>query len=214
MKKFIMITPLQPVTAERDGLKCNRYEAIGNERLRFDKDTRFPLMAVINAYAERGEEIRVVTVTPDTDSAKIHEQQLRDELASLQEEKGFFCRGVEAIPITYAGDVDTQLELFRKLLPVFEEGDTLYACLTYGNKPMPIAELMAIEYAYRVVDDVAIGCLVYGELDHSAGEPAPMRIFDITSLIRLDEIVRLLAEHRVAEPMGLINHILAFGEGE
>lgn len=214
MKKFIMITPLQPVTAERDGLRCNRYEAVGNERLRFDKDTRFPLMAVINAYAEPNEEIRVITVTPDTDSARIHEQQLRDELASLQEEKEFVCRGVEAIPITYAGDVGIQLELFRKLLPVFEEGDTLYACLTYGNKPMPIAELMAIEYAYRVVDDVAIGCLVYGELDHSVGEPAPMRIFDITSLIRLDEIVRLLAEHRVAEPMSIINHILSFGEGE
>ena len=214
MKKFIMITPLQPVTPTRDFLQCSRYEAVGNERLRFDKSTRFPLMAVINAYAEPNEEIRVITVTPDTDSARIHEQQLRDELASLQEEKGFICRGVEAIPITYAGDVDTQLELFRKLLPYFEEGDTLYACLTYGTKPMPIAELMAIEYAYRVVEDVAIGCLVYGELDHSAGEPAPMRIFDITSLIRLDEIVRMLAEHRVSEPINIINRILTFGEGE
>ena len=214
MKKFIMITPLQPVTPTRDFLQCSRYEAVGNERLRFDKSTRFPLMAVINAYAEPNEEIRVLTVTPDTDSARIHEKQLRDELASLQEEKGFICRGVEAIPITYAGDVDTQLELFRKLLPYFEEGDTLYACLTYGTKPMPIAELMAIEYAYRVVEDVAIGCLVYGELDHSAGEPAPMRIFDITSLIRLDEIVRMLAEHRVSDPINIINRILDFGEGE
>lgn len=214
MKKFIMITPLQPVTPTRDFLQCSRYEAVGNKRLRFDKSTRFPLMAVINAYAEPNEEIRVLTVTPDTDSARIHEQQLRDELASLQEEKGFICRGVEAIPITYAGDVDTQLELFRKLLPYFEEGDTLYACLTYGTKPMPIAELMAIEYAYRVVEDVAIGCLVYGELDHSAGEPAPMRIFDITSLIRLDEIVRMLAEHRVSDPINIINRILDFGEGE
>ena len=214
MKKFIMITPLQPVTPTRDFLQCSRYEAVGNERLRFDGNTRFPLMAVINAYAEPNEEIRVLTVTPDTDSARIHEQQLRDELASLQEEKGFICRGVEAIPITYAGDVDTQLELFRKLLPYFEEGDTLYACLTYGTKPMPIAELMAIEYAYRVVEDVAIGCLVYGELDHSAGEPAPMRIFDITSLIRLDEIVRMLAEHRVSDPINIINRILDFGEGE
>ena len=214
MKKFIMITPLQPVTPTRDFLQCSRYEAVGNERLRFDKSTRFPLMAVINAYAEPNEEIRVLTVTPDTDSARIHEQQLRDELASLQEEKGFICRGVEAIPITYAGDVDTQLELFRKLLPYFEEGDTLYACLTYGTKPMPIAELMAIEYAYRVVEDVAIGCLVYGELDHSAGEPAPMRIFDITSLIRLDEIVRMLAEHRVSDPINISNRSLEFGEGE
>lgn len=207
MKKFIMITPTHPVTP-------TRYEAAGNERLKFDGNTRFPLIAVINGYAERGEEIRVFTITPDSDFARIHEQELRDELAALHAEKGFVCRGVEAIPITYAGDVDTQLELFRKLLPCFEKGDTLYGCLTYGTKPMPIAELMAIEYAYRVVDDVAIGSLVYGELDHSAGEPAPMRIFDITSLIRLDEIVRLLAENRVAEPMRFIDRILDLGKEE
>lgn len=203
MKKFIMITPHKE--------KCEQYEIAAGERLRLDRKTRFPLITVINAYAERGEEIRVIIVTSDTDSTRIHEQQFRDELASLQKEKGFVCHGVETIPITYAGDVDTQLELFRKMLPVFEEGDTLYACLTYGNKPMSIAEFMAIEYAYRVVEDVAIGCLIYGALDH-AFYPARMRVHDITSLIRLDEIVRLLAEHRVANPASIINHVLAFSE--
>ena len=199
MKKFIMITPTHPVT-------LTRYEAAGNERLKFDGNTRFPLIAVINAYVEPGEEIRVFTITPDTDSARIHERELRDELAALQAEyiltkKGFVCRGVEAIPITYAGDVDTQLELFRKLLPCFEKGDTLYGCLTYGTTPTAITELMAIEYAYRVVDDVAIGAIVCGDSD-------------ITSLIRLDEIVRMLAEHHVANPLRIVNSILNFGEGE
>jgi hypothetical protein len=52
--------------------------------------------------------------------------------------------------------VNTQIELFHKLLPVFEDGDTLYSCLTCGNKPMPIAELMTIEYACRVLKDVSI----------------------------------------------------------
>ena len=201
MKKFIMITPDNR----------NFESVVVNDGSFGGVITRYPLIAVINKYVERGEEIRVITVTPDTGYARIHEQKLRGELASLQEEKGFFCRGVEVIPTTYAGDVDTSLELFRKMLPVFEAGDTLYACLTHGNKPMAIAELMALQYAYRVVDDVAIGCLVYGNLDHSV-KPALMRINNITSLIRLDEITRLLAEHRVAEPMSIIQHILAFGE--
>lgn len=184
MKKFVMITPHKLIN--------QRYKIAAGEKLYTDRKVSFPLMAVINAYAEPNEEIRVITVTPDTDSARINEQQLRDELASLQEEKRFICSGVEAIPIAYAGDADIQLELFRKLLPVFEEGDTLYACLSYGNKPMTIIELMAIEYAYRVMEDVTIGCLVYGELDRNI-YPARMRVHDITSLIRLDEIVRLLA---------------------
>lgn len=205
MKKFVMTMPRKE--------KCEKYEIVTAGELHEGK-TRFPLMALINSYVERGEEIRVVAVTPDTDSRRIHEQQLRDELASLQEEKGFVCRrGVEAIPITYAGDVDTQLELFRKLLPVFEAGDTLYACLTYGNKAMSIAELMAIQYAYRIIDDVTIGRIIYGALDHSAYPPR-IQVCDITALIRLDEIVRLLAGRRTADPASIIKHILAFCEGE
>lgn len=206
MKKFIMITPTHPVTP-------TRYEAAGNERLKFDGNTRFPLIAVINGYVESNEEIRVITITPDTDPARINEQLFIEELTALQEAKGFICcRGVETIHVDHTDDVDASLELFKNILPYFETGDTIYACMTYGTKPMSIAELMAIEYAYRVVDDVAIGSLLYGELDHSAGESAPMRIFDITSLIRLDEIVRLLAENHVSEPMRFINRILDLGD--
>lgn len=203
MKKFIMITPHKE--------KCEKYEIATGEKLYIEGKTRFPLIPIINSYAERGEEISIIVLTPNTDSAKNHEQQFHNELYLLQEKKRFVCHGVETIPITYAGNVDTQLEIFKKLLSVFEAGDTIYACLTYGNKAMSIAELMAIECAYRIVDDVTIGCLIYGALDHSA-YPARIRICDITALIHLDEIVRLLAGCRTADPTSIINHILAFSE--
>jgi hypothetical protein len=186
----------------------SRYEAVGNELLHYDRDTRFPLMTVINAYARKGEEIRVIALTPETAAAQVHFEQLREELATLQGEKGFVCAGPEKIPLTYAGDVNTQIELFRKLLPVFADGDTLYGCLTYGNKPMPIAELMAIEYAYRVLKNVDVECLVYGELDHSVQENPPMRVFDITALVQLDEVVRMLADLKVADPGAMMDDIL------
>ena len=210
MKKFIMITPLQPITKERgDSLRMSRYEAVGNDRLQFDRDTRFPLIPVLNAYAEPGEELRVIALTPDTEAAHIHFTQLEEELAALRKEKGFVCPGPEKIPLTYAGDVNTQIELFEKLFPLFDDGDTLYACLTYGNKPMPIAELMAIQYAYRVRKDVMIGCLVYGEVDHSVEGKAPTRIFDITALAQLDELVRMLSELKVSDPAAMLKQILA-----
>ena len=209
MKKFIMVTPLLPITEREDSLHLSRYEPIGNDLLCFDRDTRFPLIPVINAYAQPGEEIRVIAVTPNKEASQVHFAQLAEELAQLQAEKGFVCAGPEKISLTYAGDVNTQIELFQKLLPVFEDGDTLYGCLTYGNKPMPIAELMALEYAYRVLKDVRIGCLVYGELDHSVPVNPPMRIFDITALIQLDELVRMLAELKVPDPGTMLNGLLA-----
>jgi len=36
----------------------------------------------------------------------------------------------------------------------------------------------------------------------------PTRIFDITALVQLDEIVRMLAERKVQEPKKLIDSIL------
>lgn len=225
MKKFIMVTPLQPVAVNDEGivtfdqLQKASYEPIGNEKLRFDGMTRFPLIQLINGYAERGEEIRVITVTCDYQYCRIHLKQLQDELAELQAEKGFLCpRGVESVEIPFAGNVNTQVEIFQKLLPYFEDDDILYGCMTYGMKPMPIAELMAIQYAYRILDNVSIGCLVYGEVDYSAKsigilpngrEKYPMRIFDITALIQLDEIVRMLADRKVSNPINVINSILS-----
>lgn len=214
MKKFFMITPLQPVAWDektgkviKDLLRSNVYEAAGNRRLSFDRATRFPLIPLINGYAEAGEEIRVFAITPDTVSARYHVGQLREELAALQADKGFLCRGVETIDVTYAGDVETQIEIFHKILPFIEDGDILYGCMTYGNKPMPIAEMMAIQYGYRVLQNVSIGCLVYGEVDHSRQE-APMTIFDITALIQLDEIVRVLADRKVRDPKAVIDRLV------
>lgn len=215
MKKFFMITPLQPVTWDektgdvvKDMLHSNIYQVTGNSKLVFDQSTRFPLIQVINGYAEAGEEIRVIAITPDTKSAWYHVEQLREELAALKERKGFICEDVEAVKVTYAGDVDTQIEIFHKLLPYIEDNDILFGCLTYGNKPMPIAELMAIQYGYRTLSNVSIGCLVYGEVDHSKAE-APMTIFDITALIELNEIVRVLAERRVREPKSIIDRLVS-----
>lgn len=215
MKKFIMITPLQPVIRDKqsgeivkDNLHSNVYQVTGNRKLVYEYATRFPLIPVINGYAQEGEEIRVIAVTPDTESAWFHVEQLREELSALQERKGFVCRGVEPVQVTYAGDVDTQIEIFHKLLPYIEDDDILFGCLTYGNKPMPIAELMAIQFGYRTLRNVSIGCLVYGELDHSK-EDSPMTLFDITALIQLEEIVRVLAERRVKDTRAIIDRLIS-----
>ena len=109
-----MITPLQPVIRDkdtgeilRDNLRSSIYQVTGNSRLIYQHATRFPLIPVINGYAEEGEEIRVIAVTPDTESAWYHVEQLREELASVQAQKGFSCRGIEPVKVTYAGDVNT-----------------------------------------------------------------------------------------------------------
>ena len=99
-----MITPLQPITKERgDSLRMSRYEAVGNDRLQFDRDTRFPLIPVLNAYAEPGEELRVIALTPDTEAA--HISRIEDVLVGdfsnhcLENEPGVALPAIRRSPI-------------------------------------------------------------------------------------------------------------------
>lgn len=190
------------------------YTPVGNPKLLYDKfggKTRVPIIPVINAYANAGEEIRVIAVNTHTQASEIHFRQLEDEASALAEANGFICNGVTNVPVDYAGDVRTMVDIFRKLLDHLEDNDILYACFTYGVKPMPIDELMALQYAYRVKKNVSIGCLVYGEMDHSV-EPQQLRIFDITALIHLDETIRLLSEQGVENPLPIIDSIISIAD--
>ena len=207
MKKFFMITPLQPIGKLNEGI----YEAIGNKKLEYKKETRFPLIPVINGYAQEGEEIRVIAITPDVERARAHLEEFKAEVEGLQKEKKFICRGVESISVAYAGGVNTQIEIFYKMLSYMENEDTLFGCLTYGNKTMSIAELMGIQYGYRTLKNVSIECFVYGEFDHSQGI---MFINDITTLIQLDELVRVLADRRVKNPRKVISMVLGMDGDE
>ena len=214
MKKFFMITPLQPVGINSktgqpfDALGCAVYTAVGNSKLQYDKATRFPLIPVIHGYAEKGEEIRVITVTPKSPQCEVHLQQLREEVAALQAEKGFLCKGVESVSVKYSGDDETQIEILQKLLPLLEDNDLLYGCLTFGDKPMPIAEVMALYWAHKNKKNVSIDCLVYGQRDHNtAGEP--MTIFDITAFIQAFAIVMMLGEQKVSDPIRVFGQVLS-----
>ena len=52
-------------------------------------------------------------------------------------------------------------------------------CDTYGTKPTPIIQNMAISYAYRSMKNVDIKCVVYGQYDHMLNKSI---IFDITPI--------------------------------
>ena len=216
MKKFLTVVPLQPVDWKNgavvsDMLKEGVYEPVGNPALEYGA-TRFPIIPVINAYAEAGESIEVLAVLMGNGKPALHHlKQLEDEIDALKSQKGFECE-IKRVPVNYAGDVGTMVQVFRSLLDYFDDGDKLYACMTYGNKPIPIAEFMAINYAYRVMKDVLIGCLVYGEMDHST-KPSALKIFDITALIHLDETVRLLADSGARDPLSIIDGLLELSKG-
>lgn len=204
MKKFITAIPLQ----RQGGLIPHRYRAADNVKLQMDTKTCFPILTAVSGYAVPDEDFRLIAVMTDTEDGRRNCDVLCRELERLCAEKCLVCsQGVEVIPIGTEEGVHAHVSIFQKLLEYVDDDDELYLCITFGTKPLSQAMLTAVRYAYRVKYNASISCIVYGQIDRSAGEEKAA-VYDMTALIQLDEIVRLLAERKVADPKQFIDRIL------
>ena len=188
MKKFISISPLQET-------RLTDYKVSNNPDLAYET-TAFPIMNVLNAYAEKDEEVEIITVVTDYALSKNSYERLKAEVDHLAEKKGFKYK-LKEIPNAYSDDIDTNLELFGNLIET--------ADMTYGSKAMTLIMNMVINYGYRSKQDVTLGCIVYGKYDHEKKESV---IYDITSFNYMDEIVRMLAKAGVKDPKENIKRML------
>ena len=203
MKKFIMVTPQQ----QPGKLQLKVYEPQGNSLLEYG-ETHFPIIPTINGYVDDGEEIKLITLTYDTENCAHNLEILKQELEDLKADRGIVCE-LDSILVPADESVSATLHVFQEFIDRVDDDDELFACITYGSKPMPIVEVMALQYAYRIKRNASIECVVYGSIDFNAPAPYPSKIYDVTSLVKLDEIVRLLAERGIEDPETVIASILA-----
>lgn len=196
MKKFFSISPYQPPS----GLKKAVYEATDNSNLFYNKEISFPILSVINAYAENNEEIEVYTIVPEYKNSKDNYEEFKKQIAELESEKNLKII-LKEIAVEYSDSLDTMLDLFQKMIDCVDENDKIYMCVTFGSKPLSIVQMMAVNYAYRVFKNIRIGAIAYGKFDHNSKKSI---IFDETSLFYMDEIVRTLAQNGVKNPKEII----------
>ena len=200
MKKFIMTSPYQP----KGTLEKGNYRATENQKLLYNKPTSFPIITAINGYVNKDEEIEIIVIISDYENAEYNYKLFQEEVSKLSNSIGFSYK-LKRISVPYNNYIDTELDLFGKLIDCVSDNDTLFACLTYGTKPFPIVQVMALNYALRIKKNVNIECVIYGAKNHNNGE---MEVYDITSLIYIDETVRLLAEQEIENPLPFIKNML------
>ena len=206
MKKFFTILPLQePIPMV--------YRESGNEQLHLDKAIPFPIFNAMYGYVEAGEEIRVIAVATDVPAAKKNIEVFNHYLKEMCREKNVTCTvGLEVITIPHDESVATHVTTFQRLLDYVEDQDELFACMTYGTKPTSSALMTAMQYAYNLKNNATIECIVYGQVDRSAGKDSSSwvgTVYDMTALIRLDEIIHTLARLNVKDPKSMIDSILS-----
>lgn len=205
MKKFFCILPLQTPS-------LYLYEQVGNEKLQLNVQVPFPILTAISGYADKGEEIRVVAVVTDNKDAKNNISVFDRHLREICDEKGIICsNGLETILIEDDEKVATKVSVFQKVIEYTDDNDELFACITYGTKPTSMALMSAMKYAYNVQSNVTVECIVYGQIDRSLGKDPSLwsaKVYDMTALIQLDEIIHTLGKLKVKDPKNMIDSIL------
>ena len=148
----------------------------------------------------------------ETEDGKRNLQTLREQLEALCAKRGCVVPEIVEVALREGDEVATHVDTFQKLIDKVDDDDELYACVTYGTKPLSQVVLMAVQYAYRIKKNTSISCIVYGSIDRSqSSNPAEWTgaVYDETALVQLDEIVRMLADRGVANPREAIRQILA-----
>ena len=193
MKIFFSMTPLQ---------------APGS--LQMDEETAFPIMTALHAFAKPQEEVRIIAIQTDIENCRENLKKFEKEVKEMSEKIGFtYPHGIEVVSAPADAGVRSNIEAFQRLIELVHDNDEMYACMTYGVKPLSQIMIMAIQYAYRLLDNASISCLVYGRIDRKDREVKGAYVNDMTALIQLDEITRLLAANKVKNPRAVIEQIIS-----
>ena len=172
--------------------------------LQYDVANSFPILSAINGYTEENEEIEIITIVIDYENAKKNYETFKEQLKEIEDRKRLKCNLV-TVDIEYADGMEVQLDTLDKLLDLMEDGDELYACVTYGSKVVSIVEFMTINYAYHIKKNVTCECIVYGQKDHNADK---YKVFDVTSLFYLDAVVKQLSASKNPHASEIIKKML------
>jgi hypothetical protein len=215
-KTFVSVIPYQGKNQKtgEDMLQPVLYKPHGNVKLAYSA-TRFPIVPAINGYAERGDKVRVIAIlTEGEDYKHNYECYFVPEIDMLVRDKSLDFSGVEVINTADSEDIDTQLKLFSDIIDAIGDSEDIYACITYGTKPTPIVETMALNYAYRLKKDVSVGCIVYGRFINTNPTSDKNGIYDTTALFYMDSIVNELANHGASNPEKAIRIMLGLENTE
>jgi hypothetical protein len=215
-KVFISAIPF----LSEDKLKSVIYKPIGNPRLEYNIETRFPIIPVINGYVTAGDHVRVIAILTEGEMSNAKNTKHNFDTFFVPEIKDltgikkadFDC--IDVIRTPDNEDIDTQLKLFADIAESINPGDDVYACITYGTKPMPIVLTMALNYAYKLKKDVSIGSIVYGRYHHVCDVEGDSLIYDTTSLFYMDSIVSKMAEIKASDPDKALRLVLGFDTAE
>ena len=207
MKKFFTSVPFQKNLSEVI------YRPVGNAKLVYEKPHALPILNVINNYTEKGEAIEVIFLVGENKNIRDNLVIVRASLEELVAEKELQCH-IEYVYYRDSDDIPVMLGLYGKLIRLCSDDDEIYSCITYGTKPVPMVQMMAMRYAFHVKKNVYIGMIVYGKAFGDKVNKDAADIYDMTSLFYIDDLSEKFSRMGVQDPEKVMESLIFGQEGE
>ena len=207
MKKFFTSVPFQKNLSEVI------YRPVGNAKLVYEKPHALPILNVINNYTEKGEAIEVIFLVGENENIRDNLVIVRASLEELVAEKELQCH-IEYVYYRDSDDIPVMLGLYGKLILLCSDDDEIYSCITYGAKPVPMVQMMAMRYAFHVKKNVFIGMIVYGKAFGDKVNKDAADIYDMTSLFYIDDLSEKFSRMGVQDPEKVMESLIFGQEGE
>lgn len=218
-KTFVTVISQQPTKiiktpsgAEEIETKLNAavYASPDNEKLRYEKATRFPIMTAINGYVEKGDSVKVIAIrnTADTNLMNIYERLFLPELKDLCASKEISDLELVTVDSNEYIGIRENHELFEKLIASIEDNERLCACMTYGVKPVTVILFAGLHYAYNTKDNVYVDCVLYGNVNRN-GQVEEYEIRDMTPLFYESALFNRMAHLGFKDPLSRTRGLLS-----
>ena len=203
MKKFLTYVSMQ----YGNDLSKVLYTPVDMDLVVTPKPVSFPITVMIDNFLEDGEEAEILCMMErDNESVKNNYIHLKEDVEALGKDTSKIIW--TPIDAEREEDIESQLLLFERLISHINDNDKMYVCETFGTKPVPIIEMMALNFAYRTCKDVIIEKIVYGKINREKGQVKDAFLYDVTASFFMNQIVNHLPLDGPTEPKTMIRRLL------
>ena len=155
-----------------------------------------PIAYLLDANIDSDDEIVIITNVMQAPNPQKNYELLKkdmDEILAAHNAKATFIVISEPNPKTNREEMDslTFSRYFKELSEYFQDGDRIYADMTFGMKCNTICSLIAMSYAVKAGMDIDVERMVYSELYYgeTKEETPTSDIIDITSIFYINTLV-------------------------
>ena len=203
MKKFIFVVSNQNIK-DWDKNECV-YKAVDCPKLENSIPTNFPIISVMSKFWNIGEEIRIIAIKQKKADCEKNLKYFKESLINKLgvENPDSIIDLIEIEDNEYSS---THLYTFKEIIKRIEDGDMLYVDITYGTKPVPMIQMMVLNYINQYRNNVSIECICYGKFFFKEKRA---ELYDVTSLFYMNGIVNSLSKIDAENPVEIIETLLS-----